>query len=305
MFIFSLSVLMIVFSNYPFHGENLDLEKFIRHVVGEFGISGVIAIVIIFTIEKFNRDENRDENNGYKEALINDIKNNFIYAVYKRYIPEELLNEVENCVFRKSIYRKNYHLTYTLDTFNGDNLKEDTFGGEYIKFNVHSSYELMNMTDDEIDHMLEIHLERPVNENLNQHCCVNCVTVDGLRRKEQINNRRSSDGANLIFDLGKVTIPPRSSKSIMTTTQMVKRISDNEIWASLFPSDGIKVTFQYAKFPNLEIQAKTNHRIDFTEGQHQIGSFKTWELKRPIFPYQSIVIWWDKKDNFVPELKNA
>ncbi len=89
--IFCISLLFLVISAH-YHSEWPVLSPFFK----ELGVAGVIALILVFTIEKFTRQRHEKAAN----TLVEKINNNLFHAIYKRYIPEEVFSEVEKSLLK-------------------------------------------------------------------------------------------------------------------------------------------------------------------------------------------------------------
>jgi hypothetical protein len=82
----------------------------------ELGFAGVVSVILIFTIEKFSRERHKLA----AETLLDRINQDLFRAIYKRYIPEAVFEEVEKCIMMGSVYRESHELDYTIDAFAED-----------------------------------------------------------------------------------------------------------------------------------------------------------------------------------------
>src|SRR5690349_7633454 len=91
-----------------------DDEHFFRHLIylfiSELGVAGIVALLIISTIEKFTRNKHEKA----AKDQISTIKENLFYAIYRRHIPPEVFSEVERCLLLKDIIRRDYSIEYDL-----------------------------------------------------------------------------------------------------------------------------------------------------------------------------------------------
>ena len=95
---FLVSVIMIiagVYANHIFKDYGFFFYKVIPVFLSEIGIAGLIAMFLIYTIEKHNKDIERQELKEMTEA----IHVNVLESIYKRYIPLRVFTEIDKCLF--------------------------------------------------------------------------------------------------------------------------------------------------------------------------------------------------------------
>ena len=124
------------------------------------------------------------------------------------------------------------------------------------------------------------------------------VSFDGLRINEErindetISSNISRSSSHLILQY-KVTIPPNSSVVVEVDSKTMKRMLDMEVWASRLPSTGMTIVVNSP--PGINVQANANHSQELSISPTQAGRSVTLELAHGIFPFQSIIFWWNGK----------
>ena len=73
----------------------------------ELAFAGMIALILIGTIERFNRRRHERAAN----ALVERINKNLFHAIYERYIPHAVFNEVEKGLLRSNVFRQEHGST--------------------------------------------------------------------------------------------------------------------------------------------------------------------------------------------------
>lgn len=251
----------------------------------ELGIAGVIALILIFTVEKITKEEREEA----VKAQIEDISKNLFHAIYGRYIPDSVFTEVERSLFSSDVVRINHNIYYHISAINSIDRFPEKDKQNHLQCHITSKYDLKNITDKEIEYTVRPHIELAVDENL--HDFVKFVSFS-VNNKEQSIEDAKNTGVHVTLNKV-VTIAAKSKASITTKSTIIKRKVDSEIWASKIPSDGMKITV--ASNPSVKIEANANHS---TKLSHSIVSenndlvIQTWEISSGIFPHQSIIFWW-------------
>jgi hypothetical protein len=122
------------------HGDTL--SSFLK----ELGFAGIIALIVIFTVERFSKGRHVKESNEFVESLINKINNSMFHAIYDRNLPHPIFKEIEEVVLSSQAYTKDSRLDYTISfSIKDSNLLENTARHRYILCNATSkkiSYEV-------------------------------------------------------------------------------------------------------------------------------------------------------------------
>lgn len=287
------SVGMVVFGHMIEAGQNVVaklLSSWSIHVfMKELGFAGIIALILIGTIERFTRKRHERA----ADELVERINNDLFHAIYERYIPPELFTEVEKALMESNVYRKNHEVNYTLDNLNGT----EKLGGlpcdRHIKCSVIAMYDLENITDHSVEHDIVLNLERPIDPEWEGHCKITEVEID--RRPltpDEISKNTSKTEAQIKFS-HKVTLKPREVVPVITKATLIKRKLDQEVWSSRLPSDGIKLVVTVPA-KDLEVQAHAHHHEELKQ-MVNTGVSTTWKLQYGMFPHQSVVFWWHPK----------
>jgi hypothetical protein len=262
----------------------------------ELGFAGLIAVIIIITVEHFNRRRQRFEMENLSSAILKDVYK----AVYQKYIPPPVFEQVDNCLMKANVYRDNYKVTYTLhdmpkqeDTDSGP--KDGTNGSHlgHLLCEVHTSYRLQNLAPRQIVHPIQIDLERPIEDALAPFCRILSIKIDdrSLSAKE-ITDHTTDDGSQIKFKY-ECEIPRDRSIFVRTRAELVKRDTDVEIYGSYLPSDGIDLTVDTAG-KNIDVRAHAFHPESLECCDPPSRYTKAWRLTSGIFPYQALVFWWKR-----------
>lgn len=255
--------------------------------VSELGIAGLVALIIIFTIEKFSRQRHLDA----ADRLMEDINSDLFHAIFKRYIPDPVFNEVEKCLFCSEVLRKNYEVSYELAFINGDEIDDgyEQFDlDKYLWCNVGSNYRLKNLTDGDITIPIEMQLELPIDTKLHGLLKFTELWVNG----EEVKDLKIEKTDSHLQFKHIASISAGAEIKIQVAAETIKQKLDMEVWASRLPSDGLRL--RVSSPSSITVNATANHSQQLRKNsvgnkQHSI----TWELDSGIFPFQSVIFWWN------------
>ncbi len=87
-----------------------------------------------------------------------------------------------------------------------------------------------------------------------------------------------------------VELKGSSEIEIYMDCSMIKRKVDMEVWSSRVPSEGF--TLKVNTPSGIKVNATANH---FEQLQKRDGAngLVTWKLNYGIFPFQSVIFWWN------------
>lgn len=263
------------------------VQPFLKHL----GFSLIVSVVIILTVEISFRKWHKDA----ADKAIADIKRNLFHAIYSRYIPDVVLEQVEKCLLKCDISRSQYEIAYELELI--DDNEDETltdYSDDYLLVNASTSYVLENLRGCDVEHNVIVELELPPDSILNRYTQIISVQIDNtIFSASEIDQYTShEDGIHRIFKYP-ITIGSNQRVPVEITAQMIKRRTDVEVWASILPSDG--VTLRVLAPREIEVKATANH-FEELEGPVPGPKFeKRWKLHHGIFPYQSIIWWWTSR----------
>lgn len=265
-------------------------EEFYKHIislfVAELGVAGFVALLIISTIERFTRSKHEKAANN----LIDRIKSDLFYAIYKRHIPADVFAEVQRCLFNKSIYRKRYMVNYALSFIPQDAEIAEKDRSNHLLCSIGSRYELHNISDIPENAVVEMYLEQPIDENMRKFLQIEELKIDGYTfTSDEILSLIKSTSDHLILRK-ETTIPAGGKIQVCVKGRTIKRKTDMEVWGSRLPSDGIML--QITAPENIKVHATANHSSSLEYENMDGGLTHIWTLNRGIFPFQSIIFWW-------------
>jgi hypothetical protein len=254
----------------------------------ELGMAGVIALIVIFTVESYTRKRHEKAAN----ALIEKINSNLFHAIYHRHIPDEVFTEVEKCLMHSDVFRSQHEVMYTLTKF-----AEDTKGVDctkHVKCEALSTYKLKNVSNHEIKHNVVMMLERPIDVDWDGHVKIVKAKINGKELTSEEIEDASSKGESQVVFTYPTTINIGQTISVRVQALLVKQRTDQEVWASRLPSDGLKIIVQTPD-KDFTVNAKANHN-EKLELEVDSDVTKKWVLPYGIIPYQSVSFWWHSKE---------
>ena len=256
-------------------------EGFWYYLFKETGFALVVAVILVGTIERFTRERHE----AAAHATMEEINKNLFYAVFKRYIPEKVFEEVEKLVMEADVFRSKHKLDYTI---------EDGTDGR-VSCLAQTSYVLTSVVDATIEHKVTVSLELPVDHQYVGECFVEFLQIDNLKlNKDELQNYVTQTAEHVKMEYP-ITIAGRGSVRISTRSRLSKQSTDVELWASRIPSDGLELTVSTPN-KNLTVCASANHSAQ-PEQTIDNDVTKKWELPYGIFPHQSIMFWWKPKQS--------
>ena len=256
--------------------------------VKELGFAGIIALIIIFTLEKFIREKHIFA----AQNLIEKINLDLFHAIYTKHVPEKVFHEVEKCLLKSDVYRKDHEINYTLQRVSGSEDKIDA--PNHLMCLAQSSYKLVNTTSGPITHNVVLNLEKPIDRAWDGKTKILEIKIDGERLPQEIIIKHTkTTGEQIKFEYP-VSIPENRNIHVSSSSVLIKREVDSELWVSRLPSDGLKLTVS-VPIPNIEVNAISNHS-ESLEITLDNPVTKKWELNYGIFPFQSVIFWWWKEE---------
>lgn len=275
-----LAGVILLFAHTIFHDETSLLLK----LAHELGIALIIAVVLIYTIDGISKKKHELVAQSFTEALNKDI----FHAVYKRYIPSVVFEEVERCVLGSKVIREAYRVSYTIEPLNPAPMGMPC--NKYVRCVAQSSYTIRNLTDLTIKQDVTVNLERPLDAQLESLVKIDSFSIDGISlTAAQIEAHTRKSDSQISF-MQSIEIKPKGSVKISSRANIIKFSTDQEVWSSRIPSDGIELSVT-VPMGGFLVSANANHSQPINLIMENTVT-KRWDLKHGIFPFQSVVFWW-------------
>lgn len=257
------------------------IDGFWYFLLKELGFALIVALFLVGTIEKFTRERHE----AAAEATMNEINKNLFYAIFKRYIPEKVFEEVEKAVMESNVFRTAHQLNYTIERLADDK----------VTCIAQTSYQLVSVLDEARDHKIVVSLEMPIELADKELCFIERLEVGGVVLERNDLRQYVTNSDQHITVTYPYRIEGRATVRVSTHSRLVKKMTDVELWASRIPSDGLELTVSTPD-RNLKVCAHANHSEKLMQVMAN-GSTSKWTLQHGIFPYQSIMFWWMPKES--------
>lgn len=275
-----------------------------------FGEACLIALLVIYLVE-VNSHKRLEETAA---DMIRKVGKNIFGVVYGHVLPNKLVDAIETTLERP-IYRDRMKIDIelipvALNRIDGNKEPACQYRHTY-------SYSLVNCSDSDVIQNVQINLERDkwlaeVIANNESQPIIEYVLIGStlyahddaldsisrrLNRLPSLLNKSladhiigSVDGNQISFSAEGITIPADSKIDITFNGLLVKRNSDNEVWATSFPTLGVNVT---ATSNHYEIEARFPSD-DLVPTNQSSLSYK-WVYDSPMLSGQSVIFWWRPK----------
>jgi hypothetical protein len=266
------------------HFVFIEKASFWHVMFKELGTAILIAMILVFTVERFTRERHEKA----ADDMMMNINKNLFNAIFKRYIPERVFEQVEKCVMESKVYRHEHELDYVIEKFGAK--YSDDLQKNFFKCTAHTRYQIENLLDQQITHNVFIRLERPLFEEHQKICEIVEISIDKHHLSpEEIKKHTKYTDQHIEFCYP-CSLAQRSSLQVKTKSILVKQQCDMEIWCSQLPSDGFKLEVSTPS-KDITVHAVANHHEKLEEQTVSEVSHK-WVLDYGVFPHQSIILWW-------------
>lgn len=252
----------------------------------EIGMAMVIAIMLVYSIELVTRKRH----DLAAEKWQNEANKNVFRSIYKRYIPEAVFAEVESCLLNSKVYRDDYTINYTLRDMEEHELKMAS--NDHFIAEVKSRYTLINTTDSDIKHLVTVNLDVPNEDDFVKFTTITSVKADNVELLKACPIVTDVDGKCLFQS--EIIVSAGGQKEIIMQGQTAKRKIDSEVWSSRLPSTGLDIFITSPAGVEVKCNANNSSKIIMNEARN-FSNVEVWELKNGIFPYQSVIMWWNGK----------
>lgn len=257
----------------------------LAEICKELAMALLVAVVLAFTIEGIAERRHESQVESERELLSRGI----FQAIYKRHIPDVVFEEVERCVLNSKVIREQYQVTYTIAKM--DNPPQGIpCNNNYANVSLHSNYTLRNLTTAPVQQDIILNVELPMEKQLIDLVEVVQVVIDGDHiSKSDLRKNVKNTGSHLQFSTQR-EIPASSTIKVSVKAKLIKYGTDQEVWSSRIPSDGLELTVNTPGC-DYEVCANANHSQKLSLSIDE-SNMKRWRLDHGIFPYQSVSFWW-------------
>lgn len=292
---FLLGIIMILGSGDIPKGDWSDL----LHEIG-FALLVSVFIWIIFEIRRSQAlDEEWDQR-------IERVTNNVFFAVLRKDLPKDLVNEASAIALSHSILRSNFNVVYTLK--DADYEQSAECHGKCVLVSSVVSCRMTNIGAEPVPYEAAITLPNPVHPGMKKLTALHHLTVTQDQKRVDLGRTAAeaekefrcslqNDALTAVkYFAGRMTLAPGATIEFRADYTMAKEGEDTELLQTSYPSDGLTVTVtdQVEEMKRL-IFARSVHRTAL-ENQSSTGAPNTKIFRIPgyLLPHQGVLIWWKK-----------
>jgi hypothetical protein len=217
-----------------------DSHPFLKNFTHEIGFALVVAVVIWLTFEFFSRST--DEQRWL--ARIEVISRNVFMGVFRRRLPEGLVNEITLLVLNHNFIRESIHVTYTITDHHF--MARDGSRQNFVCLNATARLKIRNVSEAKCKLPIVLGLPNPLIDEMKQYCKVNKAsykeggieTPFDLRAAEHKfrEDLQNDNKFTATFDLGPVDVQPNVEVELFWDYTMAKEEEDTEIFQTVVPA---------------------------------------------------------------------
>ena len=304
--------------------EHQGFNELVVHFTNELGIAGLVGFFLAITIEELSHAEFRK----VAERERAEIKKDVFYYVYGHEIPLSIRDEIDAHVLRVAYVRRGVVMQYDLEP-----IQDSKTGEWYVLTTFTMSYDLENLTTDELRFPFMAAIDKSPSEELASHTRFIELSAVGCKNpfhwdEATLKTKQIDKGNELGLKLpDEIVLCPKQSASdsaqlspshnlthVTMKTETVRFLRGGHI-DFIFTSHVCDLELTVWGDRRLKVDANTfeqNPLERVTELPSSIswlkkrvqGEFYFWRLKRPLLAYQSLQITWTPQDaefNKAPE----
>lgn len=277
------------------------------HVANEVGVAGLIAMVLVFTIDRLTRKESTElaEHHQQKMKEIADenekaIRNNVFQYVFGHAFPEAVVAEIKAQLLHPCFLRHGQKVRHDLSPSPGR--------PEYLTLVTTMEFEVENISHKNQTYPLTWYIEEDPEPGLPEGCAFLYLDVkapDGkpvLQCDEATLIRQTNRQVvpNHLCFKGQIPLPAKSRIKVVRRMRTTKRMAyDNDIFNTIDATTGLTVEVQLHNglSRELEVQAYTFHPEEFKEGNGHVPAqgVYCWHVANPLLPFQGAFVAWKKR----------
>ncbi|WP_183026311.1 hypothetical protein [Variovorax sp. UMC13] len=289
--VFALSVILVVGSHHEWFSE---FPYWIRTVLKELGFAGLVAIVLIFVLERYSKARHEAQT----KLQIEEINKDLFMAIFRRQISPSVRAELQTSLFDSKVGRDNAEVTYKLEMIDNPSVQHPNYpSASLIRVSQSSRYEACNITMGSITHNFGVYIELPPLPELNKECAITRFATKRQGQtewEEHINpgeaiRAGADDRTSLVFQK-MVTLGIRENIEVATEAYFLKNLFDTEVWCSMLPTEKLKLAV-IVPGGGLKLDATANNSSKLKYRKRD-ESLHEWSLDNGMLPHQSVAFWW-------------
>ena len=273
-------------------------KSFLQVAAHEIGFALLVSFIVwlLFELHMAQEAEN------HWASRIERIAQNVFFAVLRKDLPKELVDEARALALDASLLRSGFNVTYTL--------MDDSFevrSGERepcVLIGATMSFKMQNIAAEAVMWKAGVGLPNPIHPDLKDKVRINSAVVskngaplDGIKPKEAneaFRNKLLLDESAVFYHVGDYLLEPGETVEFQATYTMAKEFEDTEFLQTKYPCDGMRVTVMDQCLDRHRVVfARSVHRkdIDILCSEDNPGT-KIFTLSGYLLPQQGILIWW-------------
>ncbi|MEH8015653.1 hypothetical protein MN202_00275 [Rheinheimera muenzenbergensis] len=265
--------------------------KYVLLIARELGVTAVVASIVGFTIEKFLKKRQFEASEQFREQL----GKNVLSAVFKRFIPDTLYEEIKDSVLESTILKKDSVMTYEI-SFPQDvdlnDVKAD-LRKELVKVKITSEHVISNQG----------YTKRKFKVRYGVSCDLDKILADRVKidygqigeipmsDKELSDFTKKLDGNSGVGFEKEIELGPQDEIKVLFRSHTFRRKNDSEIWTTTTPADGMKLKIIAPQ--SIEIYGRGLHTKPVKKEIciHNENAF-TFNINAGVYPHQGFAFWW-------------
>lgn len=261
----------------------------------QFAIAIVISIVLALTVQRYARDEFRDE----VDRALERTRVAVLEAAYSKMVPEEVFEEVRDLIFDQPFLRKNANAVVTLEwPQNGDK--------NHLVFETVVSFEMHNVSKHPQTYSFYAENTRPNRPDLSDKIWFRRLVIkDGVRilmehGPDELERTVDRESDTHILLRHNIEIPEGESRTIETHDLRWIEWKDYYTLKMGFPTIDLSLYVHHPE--DIGVKLTLNHPRE--ERLREILSNRTtnaWKLEGAILPYQGLEFFWQPLPDGEPE----
>lgn len=272
----------------------------IQSLLSEIGTALIVAVFVwgVFELASSRKQEERID------QRIERITKNVFFGVFRKDLPEGLINETSLLVLEANILRKNFFVNYTLTD---EHYEADGQQMPYVSLRAIAQFTLKNISVDTATVKIGVGLPNPIHPNMRAKTDVTSITVrhgendeerlDLTQARQKMREQMADDQKYVAFcTAAERKLEPDEEIMVCADYVMAKETEDTEVLQSLYPTDGIRVTIFDTAPEKRIVRGRAIHRVDLQDrSSPEEPHTRIYSLEHHLLPHQGAMIWWKAK----------
>jgi len=254
------------------------------HFLESIGEAGIIAVILVVTIESFTRKRFLEEITRTRAQITSDV----FYAILGQTVSDKILTEIVDNVIKQPFLRKELNVHYTL--------KPTDKAPKSVEGEITVKYQIENMTALTQQHRICTFMEKALVPDHGKSISFSNLIIEsptGTKTKVPITEKLENDAVVWFEHI--ISMAPKEKAIVTYKIETLFWRTYMANWVTMLPTEGFLFTINVPE-KNLCIGAEAMHPAqDRFSTEVDNGYSKQWLLKGGILPYQGIQFWWFPK----------